>query len=100
MNEIIFLIEEDLEGGYVARAIGESIFTQADTIESLRDVIRDAVKCHFEESDRPKLIRLHFVRDEVIASWNSHGILMATNLPKPSTNLATRSSVKLVVIFV
>jgi predicted RNase H-like HicB family nuclease len=68
MNEIIFLIEEDLEGGYVARAIGESIFTQADTIESLRDVIRDAVKCHFEESDRPKLIRLHFVRDEVIAS--------------------------------
>jgi len=68
MNEIIFLIEEDLEGGYVARAIGESIFTQADTVESLRDVIRDAVKCHFEESDRPKLIRLHFVRDEVIAS--------------------------------
>jgi len=68
MNEIIFLIEEDPEGGYVARAIGESIFTQADTIESLRDVIRDAVKCHFEESDRPKLIRLHFVRDEVIAS--------------------------------
>ena len=65
MNEIIFLIEEDLEGGYVARAIGESIFTQADTVESLRDVIRDAVKCHFEESDRPKLIRLHFVRDEV-----------------------------------
>ena len=68
MNEIIFLIEEDPEGGYVARAIGESIFTQADTVESLRDVIRDAVKCHFEESDRPKLIRLHFVRDEVIAS--------------------------------
>jgi predicted RNase H-like HicB family nuclease len=68
MNEIIFLIEEDLEGGYVARAIGESIFTQADTIESLRNVVRDAVKCHFEESDRPKLIRLHFVRDEVIAS--------------------------------
>ena len=68
MNEIIFLIEEDPESGYVACAIGESIFTQADTIESLRDVIRDAVKCHFEESDRPKLIRLHFVRDEVIAS--------------------------------
>jgi predicted RNase H-like HicB family nuclease len=53
MNEIIFLIEEDPEGGYVARAIGESIFTQADTIESLRDFIRDAVQCHFEESDRP-----------------------------------------------
>jgi predicted RNase H-like HicB family nuclease len=68
MNEIIFLIEEDPEGGYVARAIGESIFTQADTIASLRDFIRDAVKCHFEDRDRPKLIRLHFVRDEVIAS--------------------------------
>ena len=68
MDEIIFLIEEDLEGGYLARAIGESIFTQADTIESLRDFIRDAVKCHFEDRDRPKLIRLHFVRDEVIAS--------------------------------
>jgi predicted RNase H-like HicB family nuclease len=68
MNEIIFLIEEDPEGGYVARAIGESIFTQADTIEALRDSIRDAVQCHFEDRDRPKLIRLHFVRDEVIAS--------------------------------
>ncbi|XHX80758.1 MAG: type II toxin-antitoxin system HicB family antitoxin [Stenomitos frigidus ULC029] len=68
MNEIIFLIEEDPEGGYIARAIGESIFTQADTIEALRDFIRDAVQCHFEDRDRPKLIRLHFVRDEVIAS--------------------------------
>ncbi len=56
MNEIIFLIEEDPEGGYVARAIGESIFTQADTIESLRDFIRDAVKCHFEDRDSRRIV--------------------------------------------
>ncbi len=67
MNEIIFLIEEDPEGGYVARAIGESIFTQADTIESLRDFIRDAVKCHFEDRDRSTIIRLHWVTEAVIA---------------------------------
>ena len=53
MNEIIFLIEEDPEGGYVARAIGESIFTQADTIEALKEFMRDAIHCHFpNESDR------------------------------------------------
>ncbi len=69
MNEIIFLLEDDLEGGYIAKAIGESIFTQADTIEELKSFVRDAVHCHFPiESDRPILIRLHIVRDEVIAS--------------------------------
>jgi predicted RNase H-like HicB family nuclease len=66
--EIIFLVEEDPEGGYVARAIGESIFTQAETLEELREMVKDAVYCHFEENKRPKLIRLHIVRDEVIAS--------------------------------
>ncbi|MBW4540933.1 MAG: 2-oxoisovalerate dehydrogenase [Myxacorys chilensis ATA2-1-KO14] len=69
MNEIIFLVEDDPEGGYVAQAIGQSIFTQADSIEALKEFVRDAVQCHFpNESDRPKLIRLHIVRDEVIAS--------------------------------
>jgi predicted RNase H-like HicB family nuclease len=66
--EIIFLVEEDPEGGYVARAIGESIFTQGETLEELRGMVKDAVHCHFEENERPKLIRLHIVRDEVIAS--------------------------------
>lgn len=66
--EIIFLVEEDPEGGYVARAIGESIFTQGDTLVELREIVKDAVHCHFEENERPKLIRLHIVRDEVIAS--------------------------------
>jgi predicted RNase H-like HicB family nuclease len=66
--EIIFLVEEDPEGGYAARAIGESIFTQGETLEEIREMVKDAVHCHFEENERPQLIRLHIVRDEVIAS--------------------------------
>jgi len=68
MNEIIFLIEEAAEGGYTARALGHSIFTEAESLESLRDQVRDAVRCHFEEGQSPKVIRLHFVREEVIAA--------------------------------
>ncbi|MFQ5894658.1 MAG: type II toxin-antitoxin system HicB family antitoxin [Nitrospinota bacterium] len=68
MTELVFLVEEDPEGGFAARALGESIFTQADTMEELRQNVRDAVICHFENpEDRPKLLRLHFVRDEVMA---------------------------------
>ena len=68
MSEVVFLVEEDPEEGYVARALGESIFTQADTLDELREMIVDAVQCHFEEADRPKVIRLHIIRDEVLAS--------------------------------
>jgi hypothetical protein len=68
MNELIFLIEEAAEGGYSARALGHSIFTEAESLESLRTQIRDAVKCHFDEGQSPKIIRLHFVREEVIAA--------------------------------
>ena len=66
MNEIIFLVEEAPEGGYTARALGASIFTEADDLEQLHDQVRDAVLCHFEDEERPKLIRLHFVREDVI----------------------------------
>ena len=66
MSELIFLIEEDPEGGYAARALGHGVFTQADSMDELREAVRDAVRCHFDEDERPKLIRLHFVRDEVI----------------------------------
>jgi hypothetical protein len=65
-NEILFMVHESPEGGYEARALGESIFTEADTLEELRAMIRDAVECHFDEAERPRLIRLHFVREEVI----------------------------------
>ena len=69
MTEIVFLVEEDLDGGYIAKALGESIFTQANDLKALRDNVRDAVHCHFpNEQIRPKIIRLHIVRDEVIAS--------------------------------
>ena len=68
MNEVIFLIEEAADGGFTARALGQSIFTEAESIDALRNQIRDAVKCHFEEGQAPKVIRLHFVREEVIAA--------------------------------
>lgn len=67
MSEIIFVVEEAPEGGYTARAVGESVFTEADDMAQLHANIRDAVRCHFEEGKVPKLIRLHFVRDELIA---------------------------------
>ncbi len=69
MTELIFLVEESPDGGYVASALGQSIFTEADSMEALRVAVREAVRCHFDgEPDAPKLIRLHFVRDEVIAA--------------------------------
>ena len=67
-SEILFLVEPAPEGGYTARALGESIFTEADTVEHLHEQVRDAVQCHFEDGARPKAIRLHFVHDEVIAA--------------------------------
>ena len=67
MNEIIFLVEEALEGGYPARAIGEAIFTEGDTLEKTKKNIKEAVECHFEENKRPKLIRLQLIKEEVIA---------------------------------
>ncbi len=67
MNEIIFIVEEAPEGGYQTRALGASIFTEADDLESLHVQVRDAVSCHFDEGEAPKIIRLHFIKEEVIA---------------------------------
>jgi hypothetical protein len=67
-NEIIFLVSESPEGGFEARALGHSVFTEADTVEELRGMVKDAVACHFEEAERPAVIRLHFVREEVLAA--------------------------------
>ena len=67
-TEMLFIVEEAAEGGYTARAVGASIFTEADALEQLREAVRDAVRCHFEEADRPKTIRLRLVHDEVIAA--------------------------------
>jgi vacuolar-type H+-ATPase subunit I/STV1 len=68
MTEILFIVEEAAEGGYVARGVGASIFTEADDLDQLRDAVRDAVLCHFEDADRPRAIRLHLTHDEVIAA--------------------------------
>ena len=58
MNEIIFLIEEASEGGYTAKAIGESIFTEADSIKQIKVNIKESVECHFEEAEKPTFIRI------------------------------------------
>jgi hypothetical protein len=67
-TEIIFVVEESREGGFEAKALDYSIYTEADNLEDMKSMVRDAVQCHFEEKDRPKLIRLHIVKDEVIAA--------------------------------
>jgi len=71
MSEVIFEVSEDeVEGGYVATALGHAIATQGETLEELRDMVRDAVRCHFGDGaagPMPKIIRLHFVRDEALA---------------------------------
>ena len=58
MSEIVFLVEEAADGGFSARALGESIFTQADTFEELRNQVADAVRCHFGQIQEPAVIRL------------------------------------------
>lgn len=67
MNELIFLVDEAPEGGFTAKALGAGIFTEADTLEDLHKKIRDAVRCHFDEGQEPKVVRLHFVHEEVLA---------------------------------
>ena len=67
-KEIIFLVEDAPEGGYTARALGYSIFTEADSFDELKRMILDAVNCHFDEKGRPRVIRLHMVKDEVITA--------------------------------
>ena len=65
-TEITFEVRESLEGGYEARALGHPIFTQAEDWKELKYMVRDAVHCHFDPEEKPKLINIHFVRDEVI----------------------------------
>jgi hypothetical protein len=68
MNEILFLVDEAPEGGFTARAVGAAIFAEADDLSTLHAQVRDAVRCHFDPGAEPRLIRLHFVRDEVIST--------------------------------
>jgi len=66
MSEIIFLVEPAPESGYTAKALGYSIFTEADTWDELKIAVQDAVRCHFDEEERPAMVRLHVVQDEVV----------------------------------
>jgi hypothetical protein len=68
MAEIIFLVEEADEGGFLARAVNHSIFTEADTLDQLRHNVREAVECHFDDGHAPQLIRLHIVREEILTA--------------------------------
>lgn len=67
MNEIIFIVEESEEGGLTAKALGVSIFTEAENLEELRAAVKDAVKCHFDDNLQ-RIIRLHMVKEEVFAA--------------------------------
>ncbi len=64
MKEIIFIVEEDPEGGYTAQSLGYSIFTEGETLEDLKINVKDALKCHFEKNELPLFIRLHIIKEE------------------------------------
>lgn len=68
MTDIHFIVEESPEGGFVARAVGQDIFTEADSMAELHAMLRDAVRCHFDEGQAPSLIRLHITREEVLTA--------------------------------
>lgn len=65
-SEIIFLVEESAEGGYEARALGESIFTEAETLAQLKENVKEAVVTHYEDGKHPRVVRLHYVKEELI----------------------------------
>ncbi len=68
VKEIVFIVEEDPEGGYTARALGFSIFTEAETIEELKESVKDALRCHFDKDEEvPDIVRLHIVKEETFA---------------------------------
>jgi len=66
-REIVFVVGDSPEGGFEARALAHSVFTEAESFEELKAMVQDAVRCHFDEANRPSIIRLHKVRDEIIA---------------------------------
>ena len=67
MNELVFTVTQESDGGFVAEALGESIITQADTWEELRANVREAVTAFYFDRAAPQRLRLHLVRDEVLA---------------------------------
>ena len=68
MQEIVFEVSQEEDGGYVAEALGESIFPQAESWETLRKNVKEAVAAHYFDCPVPGRIRLHLHRDEVLSS--------------------------------
>ncbi len=66
-EEMIFVVEESAEGGYEAKALGHSIYTEAEDLQELKGAVKDAVRCYFEKEKMPHVIRLHLVKDEMLA---------------------------------
>ena len=67
LKEIMFVGEEDSETGYTAQALGYSIFTEGDTLEELKENIKDALKCHFDKKEMPLFVYLHIIKEEKFA---------------------------------
>ena len=68
MDELVFDVSQESDGGYVAECLSEDIFTQADTWDALRENVREAVRAFYFDSEPPARIRLHLVRDEVVTA--------------------------------
>ncbi|TYO93246.1 2-oxoisovalerate dehydrogenase [Desulfallas thermosapovorans] len=66
-NEIIFIVKEAPEGGYIARALGYSIFSESDTLDAIKEEIKDAVRCHFDDQEMPDMVKIHFIKEEILA---------------------------------
>jgi hypothetical protein len=81
----MIVVEEAPEGGFTARAVGQSIFTEANTLDELRSNVPEAIERHFDEGCLPKLIRLHFVREEILPAGGSRaicpGMILSRRLP-------------------
>ena len=67
MNEIIFIVEESDEGGYIAKSVNEGIITQGEDLNDLRQMVKDAVRCHFDDN-KQRIVRLHFIKEETFAA--------------------------------
>jgi predicted RNase H-like HicB family nuclease len=68
MNELVFEVTQEADGGFVAECLSESIFTQADTWNELRQNVQEAINAFYFDQPRPAAVRLHLVRDEVLAA--------------------------------
>jgi hypothetical protein len=65
-KEIYFIIEDSIEGGFEAKAIGYPIYTEGETVSETKENIKDAINCHFDENEKPSIINIRYVKEEII----------------------------------